>query len=87
MKKGTRTCLACKEKLNKYDEDYLKLNLVDDTLLINELNSNGKSIYVHKNSECINKFIKMKVLNKKYRKNISDDIYNKLKNYRGNDDK
>lgn len=83
MKKGTRTCLACKQKFDKYNTNYLKINFENDEMTINKLNSKGKSIYVHNNTDCINKFIKLKVLNKKFHKNIDEEIYNKLKEYRG----
>lgn len=79
MKKGTRTCLACKQKFDKYNSDYLKINLEDDEIFINQQNRKGKSIYVHNCEECINKFIKTKVLNKRYHKNFSDETYNKIK--------
>lgn len=87
MKKGIRTCFACKEKFDKYNSNYLKISLENDELFINIPNSKGKSIYVHNNNDCINKFIKTKVLNKKYHKNFSEETYNKLKEYRGNNDK
>lgn len=87
MEKGTRTCVACKEKFNKYNANYLKLNLNNDELIINSSKSIGKSIYLHNTQECINKFIKTKILNKKFHKNFSEETYNKLKEYRGNNDK
>lgn len=87
MEKGTRTCLACRQKFNKYNTNYLKISFEDNELFINKPNSKGKSIYVHNNTDCINKFIKTKVLNKKFHKNFNDEVYNIIKEYRGNNDK
>ena len=78
MEKGTRTCIACKEKFNKFAEKYIKISQQNGEIVLNMQNAEGKSCYVHARNECINKLIKNKILNKKFRKNISEEIYNNL---------
>lgn len=79
--KNIRTCVACRNKFDKEKTGLIKITKNNDELFINEDNRIfGRSIYICKNKDCINKVIKNKILNKVLKKQIDEEIYKKLGN-------
>lgn len=71
-----RMCIVCKQMKPK--QELLRIvKQSDDTFTLNA-KAQGRGAYICSNDECVNKCIKKKLLNKAYKMNISDDIYNKL---------
>lgn len=78
MKIVLRMCCVCRKKQNKNDMVRL-VNTNEDIVVDNKKKFNGKATYVCKTSECIDILVKKKILNKVFRKNIKNEIYDKLK--------
>ena len=72
-------CIACKCMKDK--KSLIRLVISEDlsSYHIGDNKANGRGSYICANSECIDKCIKSKLLNKVYKKNIPDDIYQDLK--------
>lgn len=75
-----RTCIVCRKKGTK--ENFIKfvfnknnqLNIEENTRL------DGRGAYICNNVECIKKCIKCKSFNRAFKCNISQEIYEELKN-------
>lgn len=73
-----RMCVACKEskpkkeliRIVKFEEEY-SLDFTGK--------SNGRGAYICNNEECLNKLIKQKLLNKTFKQNVSNDVYENIK--------
>lgn len=73
-----RMCIACKE--SKPKKDLIRIVKNEETFLIDKTGKlNGRGSYICNNEECINILLKRKILNKVFKINISQDIYDKLK--------
>lgn len=72
-------CIVCRSKKTK--TDLLRLALLPDYsgCLIGVDKGSGRGTYICKEGECITKCIKSKILNKVFKKNIPDNIYEELK--------
>ncbi len=73
-----RTCISCKQCKPKKDLIRIVKNN-DDFLLDKSGKLNGRGAYICNNQECIEKLIKNKLLNKTFKQNISQDVYDKIK--------
>ncbi len=73
-----RTCISCKQCKPKKDLIRIVKNN-DDFLLDKSGKLNGRGAYICNNRECIEKLIKNKLLNKTFKQNISQDVYDKIK--------
>lgn len=79
--KNIRTCVACRNKFDKEKTELIKITKNNDELFINKDNRIfGRSVYICKNKDCINKVIKNKILNKVLKKQNDEEIYKKLGN-------
>ena len=73
-----RMCVACKE--SKPKRDLFRIVRYGDNYSLDIMcNSNGRGAYICKNKDCIQKTIKSKILNKSFKQNIPDDVYDLLK--------
>lgn len=73
-----RLCVAC--RTSKPKKELIRIVKVDDNFVIDRTGKlNGRGSYICDCQECIEKLIKQKVLNKVFKCNISNDIYEKLK--------
>lgn len=71
-------CVACKE--SKPKKDLIRIVKNEETFLIDKTGKlNGRGSYICNNEECINILLKRKILNKVFKINIGQDIYDKLK--------
>lgn len=73
-----RMCIACRESKTK--ENLLRIVKVNDEYVINNSNKVcGRSSYVCKNSACVEKVIKNKLLHKTFKQNIDNSLYDALR--------
>ena len=73
-----RTCIACRECKPKSE----LLRIVKNLDLFNvdfTGKQNGRGSYICRNYTCFEKLIKNKLLNKVYKQNISQEVYDRLK--------
>lgn len=71
-------CVACKE--SKPKKDLIRIVKNEETFLIDKTGKlNGRGSYICNNEECMNILLKRKILNKVFKINIGQDIYDKLK--------
>ncbi|MBQ8749132.1 MAG: YlxR family protein [Clostridia bacterium] len=76
-----RMCVACREMKEKTQLLKVVKNK-NGTIEIDEHSKKeGRGAYLCKNSECLNLCIKKKCFNRSFKSNISEDIYNKIKEY------
>ncbi|MGN0961898.1 MAG: RNase P modulator RnpM [Christensenellales bacterium] len=73
-----RMCVAC--KTSKPKKELIRIVKTDNDVVLDKTGKmNGRGTYICNNCECLNKLIKQKILNKVYKTNISQDVYEKLK--------
>lgn len=74
-----RMCIACREMKDKRE----LLRIVKDkegNIFVDESGKqNGRGAYVCKSKDCIDKLQKQKLLNKTFKTNIDDDMYEKIR--------
>ena len=74
-----RMCIACREMKDKRE----LLRIVKDkegNIFVDETGKkNGRGAYVCKNTECLEKLQKQKLLNKTFKTNIDNEVYEKIK--------
>lgn len=75
-----RQCISCRKMFPK--KDLIRVvKQSNGTYFIDETNkSNGRGAYICNNEECINKCIKSRLLNKSFKSNINQNIYESLEN-------
>ena len=78
-KKPERTCMACNEQKEK--QELLRIVKSKDGIIEVDLTGkkNGRGAYICKNEECLNKLVKTKKLEKAFKQEISDDIYESIR--------
>ncbi|MDO4534749.1 MAG: YlxR family protein [Clostridium perfringens] len=74
-----RMCNGCMEMKPKKELIRVVKTNEDEVLVDLTGKKSGRGAYVCKNIECLEKAFKAKRLNKNLQTNISEDIYNKLK--------
>ena len=74
-----RMCIACREMQDK--KNLLRVVKDKENGMSVDLTGkkNGRGAYICKNEDCLNKCIKQKSFNKAFKTNISDEIYNQIK--------
>ena len=73
-------CIACRQMKPK--NELIRVVFASDDYshyIINANKVNGRGSYICKNKDCIQKTIKSKILNKSFKQNIPDDVYDLLK--------
>ena len=77
MKKPERMCIACRKTSGK--DNFIKIvKNKNGQIKINEI-CDGRGAYICKDNRCIEKVIKNKLLNRNYKCNISEEVYENLK--------
>lgn len=77
-KQPERTCAVCRKKAPK--SEFIKIvRTANGIMLDSSQKVNGRSVYICKNNDCIAKAIKTKVVNRAFKKEVSEDIYKELK--------
>ena len=79
--KKQRTCIACRKIRNQ--DEMLRISKQQERIEINT-KSNGRGAYICKNNDCINLVIKKHLLNRAFKCNLDNEIYEKLGEYEQN---
>ena len=78
MNNPIRTCIACRKKSNKD----LLIKIVkpkQKDVVIGNDKVFGRSVYVCKDESCIEKVCKHKLINKSFKQNVDEQVYEQLK--------
>ncbi len=78
--KNERRCIACRQ--NKQQNELIRIAKVNGAFVIDKLHKlGGRGAYICKNNDCITLAIKKKALNRAFKMQIDNEIYDELKNY------
>ncbi len=81
--KQERRCVAC--KLNKHQNDMLRIARINDEYVIDEKNNlGGRGAYVCRDIKCVELTIKKRLLNRSFKTNLDVKIYEMLGEYEQN---
>ncbi len=79
MEERLRMCIVCRTMKDKRD----LIRIVKDkegNIFVDETGKkNGRGAYICNNPECFNKLQKQKILNKTFKTNVDEKVYEKLK--------
>ena len=81
MKKNNpiiRTCMVCRTAREKKDLVRFVKNKSGEILLDNNQSLDGRGCYVCKSEECLVKLKKTRALNRAFKINVSEDVYDRL---------
>ena len=79
-----RMCIACRESKTK--ENFIRVVKTPDGFIVDGSNKVvGRSCYICKNNDCVNKVIKNKLLHKSFKQDIQLETYEILKEKINND--
>ena len=73
-----RKCIACQERDSKKGLIRIVKNKDGQIFLDPTGKANGRGAYICKDSECLKKAIKTKALNRAFKVEVSDEVYEKL---------
>ena len=73
-----RKCIACQDRESK--KELIRIVKTKDGEIFLDLTgkANGRGAYICKSSECLKKAIKTKALNKAFKIEVSNEVYEKL---------
>ena len=75
-----RQCVACREMKSKSELiRIVKLPESNEFVLDHTGKLNGRGAYICNNEDCINLVIKKKLINRSYKTNISNEVYENLR--------
>lgn len=81
--KGERRCIACRQ--SKLQNQMLRIAKINDKFIIDKLNKlGGRGAYICNNSECLSIAIKKRLLNRAFKMNVDNSVYNMLGEYEQN---
>ena len=73
-----RMCIAC--KVSKEKRDLIRIVKNEDNFTLDFTGKvNGRGAYICNSQECLDKVIKQKLLNKTFKQNISNSVYDDIK--------
>lgn len=73
-----RKCIACQDRDSKKELIRIVKNKEGEIFLDPVGKANGRGAYICKSSECLKKAIKTKGLNKAFKVEVSNEVYEKL---------
>ena len=73
-----RKCIACQDRDSKKELIRIVKNKEGKIFLDPTWRANGRGAYVCKSSECLKKAIKSKALNKAFKIDVPDEVYDNL---------
>lgn len=77
-KEKLRMCIVCREQSDKKALLRIVKNKDGEIFVDKSGKANGRGAYICKDKECFDKLCKQKSLNKAFKCNISDEIYQKI---------
>ena len=73
-------CVACRERKEK--QDLMRFVKTDEGIVLDQTKSiNGRGFYLCHNMDCYQLMCKKKILNKMLSRLVTDEEYNKIKEY------
>lgn len=78
-KEPLRMCIACREMKNKKDLLRIVKNKEGKIFVDETGKANGRGAYICKDTACLEKLKKQKVLNKTFKMMIEDSVYEEIK--------
>ena len=77
MHEPMRTCSVCRRKANK--SEFIRIVRVGDQVLVDESGKGqGRGAYICNNAECINKCVTKRLLNRSFKTQIGDEVYDAI---------
>ena len=76
-----RTCAACRNKAQKQNLIRVVKNKQNEILIDETHKMNGRGMYICANDDCINKAVKSRAINRSFKTNVDDSIYEELVKY------
>lgn len=73
-----RTCIVCKNKDDKNNFIRIVRNKNNEFSIDKSSKKNGRGCYVCNNTDCVQKLKKTHALNRAYKVNISEEIYDNI---------
>lgn len=73
-----RMCIVCHNMVDKRDLVRIIRTKEGEYMLDATLKANGRGAYICNNPECFAKMIKTKALNRAFKVNIPDEVYEKI---------
>ena len=73
-----RKCIVCQDRDSKKELMRIVKNKEGEIFLDPSSRANGRGAYICKDSECLKKGIKTKALNRAFKVEVSDEVYEKL---------
>ena len=74
-----RTCIGCNVQKNKNELIRIVINKEGEIFIDKTGKANGRGAYICNNSECLEKVIKSKRLERSFETTISNEIYDELR--------
>ena len=75
--KNTRRCCVCREHADK--SDLLRLVKTQQGVILDESGKmQGRGVYIHRKSDCINACIKKQSLNAVFKHSVKQEVYDEL---------
>ena len=73
-----RKCIVCQDRDSKKELMRIVKNKEGEIFLDPSDRANGRGAYICKDAECLKKAIKTKALNRAFKVEVSDEVYEKL---------
>lgn len=73
-----RKCIVCQDRDSKKELMRIVKNKEGEIFLDPSGRANGRGAYICKDAECLKKAIKTKALNRAFKVEVSDEVYEKL---------
>lgn len=73
-----RKCVGCKESAEKNELIRIVKDKTDNIFIDSSGKANGRGVYIHKDSSCLEKAFKNKELERSLKCKINKDIYDEL---------
>ena len=73
-----RTCIGCRQSKEKKELIRIVRDKENNVFVDLTGKQNGRGAYICKDSECLKKAIKTKALNRAFKVEVSDEVYEKL---------
>jgi predicted RNA-binding protein YlxR (DUF448 family) len=74
-----RQCIVCRESKPKKELIRIVRTVENDFAIDKTGKLNGRGSYICNSEDCINKLVKQRALNKAFKTNVSQEVYDKLK--------
>lgn len=81
IKQPERMCAVCRNKAQKQNLIRIVKNKNNEIFIDESHKKSGRGMYVCKNADCVSKAFKTKAINRSFKTNVDDSIYEELVKY------